>query len=121
MRISPNRIATYLAAAAGAATAISVPLGNLDATSISGVVTGLAAIFGAFVTWMVGWQKHEERMAAVAPLLLSGTEEPTGYVGADDSPAFAVLPDEGDAASGQVTRMTLGLARVASPTEPSPP
>lgn len=59
--MNPNRIAVYLTSLAGLATAVAVPLADLDTTSTAGLIAGLAAIAGVVSVWLKGWQKHEER------------------------------------------------------------
>lgn len=76
-KITPNRVATWLTAASGAAAAIAVPVANLNPTDI---LPGLGAVAVAFVTWMQGWQKHEAR-AAAPPTPLS----PAVYMGSGTS------------------------------------
>lgn len=57
----PNRIALYVLFIAGLAGAIAPVAANLDWQSTAGVITGVGAIAGAVVTFVLGWQKHEER------------------------------------------------------------
>jgi len=59
--IPANRLAAYAVALAGLLTAISVPLANLDTTSVAGVIAGLTAIVAAFLAWLKGWRDHEAR------------------------------------------------------------
>lgn len=58
---APNRIAVYLTGLAGLATAVAVPVAELDTSSTIGVVGGLAAIVGVAVKFLEGWQRHEDR------------------------------------------------------------
>jgi hypothetical protein len=59
--LAPNRIATYLTAAAGLATAIVPAVEGLDTTSTSTMIAGLGAVVAAYVSWLKGWQAHEAR------------------------------------------------------------
>lgn len=59
----PNRVATYLTAGAGLATAVAVPLADLDLESTAGIVAGLVAILTAFQQWMKGWREHQATQA----------------------------------------------------------
>jgi len=63
---APNRIAVYLTAGAGLATAVAVPLAELDTSSVVGVVGGLAAIATVVHKFLEGWQRHEARVEARA-------------------------------------------------------
>ena len=67
----PNRLAVYLTTGAGLATAVAVPLAELDTSSAVGVVGGLAAIAAVVHKWLEGWQRYEDRAGwpdAPAPL-----------------------------------------------------
>lgn len=61
--LQPNRVAVYLAAGAGLAAAVAVPVADLDTKSVVGVLGGLAAIVGAVDRWLKGWQEYERRQA----------------------------------------------------------
>lgn len=58
-----NRVVVGLNLVAGLATAIVVPVANLDLSSTAGVLGGLAAIALASVKFLTGWQAHEARVA----------------------------------------------------------
>lgn len=90
----PNRLATYLVAGAGAATAIAVPLSDLDTSSMAGIITGVAAILTAFALWMRGWQQFENRQK-------TGPDTSLIHDDYDDAvdPADIMLQDVGDATS----------------------
>lgn len=68
-----NRVVVGLNIVAGLSAAIAVPLANLDTSSTIGVATGLGAITTACVTFLVGWQKHEERVADTTHFHMNST------------------------------------------------
>lgn len=80
---APNRIAVYLTGLAGLATAIAVPVAELDTSSTVGVVGGLAAIVGVAVKFLEGWQRHEDR---TEPFLNAHPVERIGQVESSDRP-----------------------------------
>ena len=59
----PNRIAVYFTALAALCAAIVPALANLDTTSTIGIIGGVGALAAVVSTWLVGWQKYEERVA----------------------------------------------------------
>lgn len=62
----PNRMAVYLTALAGLATALAPVIANLDTTSTVGVVGGFAGIATVVAVWLNGWSRHEGREAISA-------------------------------------------------------
>ena len=59
--MAPNRVVVYLTAAAGLIAAILPADKDLDTTSTTGLIAGLAGIVTIAVTWLIGWQAHEAR------------------------------------------------------------
>ena len=67
---APNRIAIYLTAIASVATAVSPLVADLDTTSTSALVAGLAGIVIVVFKYLTGWQQFEARQ----DLALQGVE-----------------------------------------------
>lgn len=61
MSIAPNRVAVYLTAAGGLATALAPAVAGLDMTSTAGVIAGFAGVAAVVDRWLKGWQAHEYR------------------------------------------------------------
>ena len=61
--MNPNRIAVYLTAAAALITGVLAVWGELDWTSLVGILGSLGALLGVVVKWLTGWQQYEERRA----------------------------------------------------------
>ena len=59
----PNRIAVYFTALAALCAAIVPAIANLNTTSTIGIIGGVGALAAVVSTWLVGWQKYEERVA----------------------------------------------------------
>lgn len=68
MKLSPARVAAFLAGLSGLAGAIAVPVANLDTHDTSAVIGGMAVIAAAVVKWLDGQQKHEARQAKATPV-----------------------------------------------------
>lgn len=60
----PNRIASYLAAAAALAGAIAIPVADLDTESSAGIITGVVGVLVVFREWLKGWRGYEWREEA---------------------------------------------------------
>jgi hypothetical protein len=60
----PNRIASYLTAAAALLGGIAIPVANLDPESSAGIITGVVGVLVVFREWLKGWRGHEWREAA---------------------------------------------------------
>jgi len=65
---APNRIAVYITAVAALLAAAAPVVADMDISSTVGVVGGVVALAGVVATWLVGWQKYEER-TALEPLI----------------------------------------------------
>jgi hypothetical protein len=63
---APNRIAVYLTSVLALIVGITAILGDLDWTSIVGMLGSVALILGVVIKWLDGWQKHESRVSGVA-------------------------------------------------------
>lgn len=59
---APNRIAVYITAAAGLATAVAPVVASLDLTSTIGIVSGFAGLVGVVNKWLTGWQQTEKHV-----------------------------------------------------------
>lgn len=80
----PNRIVSYALVVLGFVAAIAPVAANLDWTSTVGVVGGVGTIAAAGVTWLLGWQRYEERTDLETLPGLPGvpvTEDPAPDVG----------------------------------------
>ena len=71
-KLTPGRVAALLTALAGAATAVAVPLADLDTESVAGVLGGLAAISVAFERWLKGWREWERHQAGAPAAMHMG-------------------------------------------------
>lgn len=93
--MQPNRIAAYMTAAAGLLGALAPLVADLDTSSTATLIAGLTVILGAFLTWMRGWQAHEDRQEAGAWAL--GLDQAAPVVEdpeADDVPLEDLPTDE---------------------------
>lgn len=63
---APNRIAVYLTSLLALIVGLTAILGDLDWTSVVGMLGSLTLILGVVIKWLDGWQKHESREAGVA-------------------------------------------------------
>lgn len=61
-----NRVVVGLTVLTGLATAVAVPLANLDTSSTIGVVSGAGVVMAAALKFLSGWQAHEARVADTA-------------------------------------------------------
>ena len=59
--MTPNRIVVALLFIFGLGAAVLPVAANMDWQSVAGVLGGLGAICAAGVTWLRGWQAHEQR------------------------------------------------------------
>lgn len=66
--MAPNRLAVYLVAAVALITGLAGVVGDLEWESIASALGSLAVIGGVVVTWLLGWQKYEERARVGAPV-----------------------------------------------------
>lgn len=100
MKLSPARVAAFLAGLSGLAGAIAVPVANLDTHDTSAVIGGMAVIAAAVVKWLDGQQKHEARQArSDDDSSLPGDDEHPDARELRTTPADDVPPDEGDKGS----------------------
>lgn len=58
-----NRVVVAVTFVAGLATAVTPAVADLDFTSTAGVIAGFAGITTAASIFLLGWQKHEARVA----------------------------------------------------------
>lgn len=72
----PNRIASYLTAAAALIGGVAVPVANLDLASTAGITTGVIGVLVVFREWLKGWRGHEWREAAADAAANQGTIPP---------------------------------------------
>lgn len=63
MKLSPARVAAFLAGLSGLAGAIAVPVANLDTHDTSAVIGGMAVIVASAASWLKGQREHEARQA----------------------------------------------------------
>lgn len=61
--VNPNRMAIYLTALAGLATAIAPAVAGMDTSSTAGVIAGFLGIAATVDRFLKGWQAHEARVA----------------------------------------------------------
>ena len=73
----PNRIAVYITALAALAAAVAPVVADMDIASTAGIIGGVLALAGVVSTWLVGWQKFEER-TALEPLIEEQLTAPQG-------------------------------------------
>lgn len=67
--MTPNRIAALVAIAASVATGVVVPVLNVVHDPIAQAIIIVACIFAAAavaITWLIGWQKYEDRSPRAA-------------------------------------------------------
>lgn len=63
MKLTPNRVAAFLASVAALAGGLSVAVADMDTTSAAGVIVGILGVVRVFDSWLDGWKKHEARQA----------------------------------------------------------
>lgn len=67
--MTPNRIAALVAIAASVVTGVVVPVLNVVHDPIAQAIIIVACVFAATavaITWLIGWQKYEDRSPRAA-------------------------------------------------------